>query len=130
MSLAGSYVLQDATEAYEFLVPQTVWDEQPLGDGLDGVPAFNAYRIHTWRWTTLSQDEMSKLTAFQTRQQNGTSGWLYIETEPYDPACNTSRYGTVTYTDTKIKSVTRDRGFPNYENVTITFEILVTGAET
>jgi hypothetical protein len=130
MSSSGSYRLQDVTEAYEFPVPQATWADQPLGDGLDGVPALNAYRLHTWRWQVLSTEEMAKLVLFQARQQSTASSWRYLETDPYDPACNTSRYGTVTYTDVTIKSIVRDRGFPNYENVTIVFEVLVTGTET
>lgn len=124
MASGGYYVLTDSTESITFPAPVTAWPEQVLGDGLDGVPVFNAYRIHTWAWTSLPEDYLQKLAAFQTRQQAGTL-LTTIETDEYDPADDCVQYRTVEYTDVRIKNLNRERGYGVYNSPTMTFEILV-----
>lgn len=125
MTRGGSYVLHDSNSSYEFPSPVTSWAEQPLGDGLNGVPAINGYRLHTWRLTGLDEDEMALLTGFMNRQQLGTATGLEIETDPYNPECTTDAYRTEVFTDVQIKAVSRERGFGFWQNVSVVFEILV-----
>ena len=126
MATGGSYAVQDDSARQEFQSPVTSWSEQVLGDGLDGIPKLNAYRVHTWNFPGgLSEDEMAWLTGFQTRQQSGTSTWMELETDSYCPSCNEQIYRTTVYTDVVLKGISRTRGFPRWEGVTATFEVLV-----
>ncbi len=127
----GTYAIADSTEQVVFPVPITTWVEQDLGDGLNGIPVFNAYRLHTWRWSSLTEEYMAKLAAFQRRQQTNNTAPTAVETEPYDPLddCDGTghkgSYRTELYDDVRIKSLSRERGFSLYTNVMVTFEILV-----
>jgi hypothetical protein len=125
MASGGTYSLKDASDAHSFPAPVIVWREQILGGGLDGRPGLNAYRLLVWRWTGLDADDMGNLVGFQTRRQAGTTTWLEIETDPYDETCDDVSYRTVVYDDAVIKNITRERGYPNWQNVTATFEVLV-----
>ena len=125
MGAGGTYSIKDASNTHSFPAPVIAWREQILGGGLDGRPALNAYRLLVWRWTGLDADDMANLVAFQTRQQAGTSAWRELETDPYDETCDDVSYRTVTYDDVMIKNITRERGYPNWQNVTVTFEVLV-----
>lgn len=125
MASGGTYSIKDASGTYSFPAPVIAWREQIIGGGLDGVPGLNAYRLLVWRWAELGEDDMARLVAFQTRQQARTSAWRELETDPYDPTCDDVSYRTVTYDDVTIKAITRERGYPNWQNVTVTFEVLV-----
>ena len=56
MASGGSYILEDSTESVSFPAPITSWQEQLLGDGLNGIPALNAYRVLAWNWSSLPED--------------------------------------------------------------------------
>lgn len=118
------YSLWDTTNSHVFPVPVTDWTDQLLGEGLDGVPAINVYRLHTWTWPYLDEDDAAALAAFFQRQQLGTmlSG---IETDPYLPVGSpvASYPATVEYIDVRIKSVSRERGMGPYTSITAVFEI-------
>lgn len=125
MSSGGAYIIKDSTESQVFPAPTTEWQDQKQGEGLNGIPAFNAYRLHLWRFTGLDEDYMAELTAFQTRQQTNGAQPTSVETDPYDPRDDCEPYRTVVYTDVIIKSISRGRGYGMHDNVTVTFEILV-----
>jgi hypothetical protein len=125
MSSGGSYVIKDATESLAFPAPTTEWQDQKQGEGLNGLPAFNAYRLHIWRWSGLDENYMAKLAAFQTRQQTNTAQPTSVETDPYDPRDDCEEYRTAVYTDAIIKSIARGRGYGMHDNPSVTFEILV-----
>ena len=126
MPSGGSYVIKDGTESVAFPAPvTTIWNEQVMGEGVNGVVALDAYRAHTWRWANLPEEYQAKLTAFQTRQQTGNAGPTSIETDAYDAPDNCEPYRTTVYTDVVIRSITRERGLGMYAGTTITFEILV-----
>ena len=118
------YALWDSTAYYTFPVPIVDWTDQLLGEGLNGVPAINAYRLHTWTWPFLDEDDIARLAAYYRRQQLGTplDG---IETDPYNPEEDPTTL-IREYTDVRIKSLSRERGPGPYTSVTISFEILVT----
>jgi hypothetical protein len=119
---AGAYRVNDT----DFPVPVTSWDEQPIAAGLNGIPVLSSYRIHSWRWDQLESHWAELLYSLFNTQQAGNAQLDSIETDPYDATGANLDYGTEIYTDAIIQSVgARTRGFPMYDDVTVTFEVYV-----
>lgn len=117
---AGAYRIN----SIDLPVPITSWEEQPIASGLNGIPILSSYRRHTWRYDQLESYYAELLYNLFNTQQSGNSQLDSIETDPYDASGALDTYGTTTYTDAIIQSVgARTRGMPNYEDVTIVFEV-------
>lgn len=109
-----------------FPAPATSWEDQPIAAGLNGIPINAAYRIHNWNWSSLDGEIAEMVFAKFEAQQAANSQLNELETDPHDASLATERYGTTTYTDFVIRSVSpRNRGLPFYDNVTITFEVYI-----
>ncbi len=120
------YSLRDDSDAFEFPAPMTSWTEQPLGEGLDGLPGLNAYRLHNWEFPGgLEEDVFARMGDFHSRQQARTSTFLILSTDRYNPeGCDDGGQQTTEYSDVIIKGVKRSRGMPQWD-VTVVFEVLV-----
>ncbi len=110
----------------DFPVPTTRWEEQPIAPGLDGIPILTSYKIHTWNWPFLIGEVAETLfSLFDSQQSSGTPP-LILETDPYDGSLADETYGTQTYLDFTMLSLSaRTRGLPFYDDVTVTFEVYV-----
>lgn len=110
----------------EFPAPITDWDEQTIEGGLNGIPVNSSYRIHRWDFGELHADLAELIYSLYGSQQNGNSQLNQLETDPYDGSGANDSYGTTTYTDFIIVSVsTRQRGYPHFQSVSVTFEVFV-----
>ena len=110
----------------DFPVPTTSWGEQAIGTGLDDFPINNSYRIHIWQLGDLPGDIAEQLFAAYDTQQTNRVGPSVLETDPYDGTGADLDYGTEEYSDVRIQSINpRTRGLPNYSNMQVTFEVLV-----
>jgi len=126
MAVGGSYRIESTLLNKEFQAPVSAWTEQQVSIGLNGIPINTGYRIHTWNLNSLiGCDHTDLMTLFETQQDNNTQ-LTEIETDAYNSSEANERYGTTVYTDFVILSIEpKQRGFPLYENVTVTFEIFV-----
>lgn len=110
----------------EFPAPQTEWEEQTIEGGLNGLPINSSYRKHRWALGELHAALAELLYSLYSDQQIGNNQLAELETDPYDASQGTDTYGTTVYTDFVITSVSqRRRGYPNYQDVTIEFEVYV-----
>lgn len=118
----GNYRIDDTF----FPVPATSWEDQAIAVGLNGIPINASYKLHTWNWSSLDGEIAQLVFAKFDSQQSSGAQLNELETDPYDASLATERYGTTTYTDFVIRSISpRSRGLPFYDNVSITFEIYI-----
>jgi hypothetical protein len=120
---AGTYRINDTV----FPAPvSTRWEEQELGSALDGRSKLSQYKIHVWNFPTMESYYAILAFGLYDDQQSGTPITV-LETDPYDATLSIEHYGTQTYTDVVITNISaRVRGLPNYDDVSIIFEVLVT----
>lgn len=123
MASGGAYRI----DAEEFPAPITEWSVQVIGPKLNGLPALNSYYIHTWTWPSggIEACDMERLlNKFYEQNASGQLGAL--ETDPHDADEALEHWGTRIYSDFIIQAVTPvRREFPQYANVTVTFEVYV-----
>lgn len=108
-----------------FPAPATNWEDQVLGQALDGFPIINSYRIHTWSWATVVGEDFENLASIIDTQMSTRTPVSALETDPYDASGASEDYGTFVYTDFIIQPINRQRGLPEYEDVTVQFEVYV-----
>lgn len=121
MAQGGTYRINSV----DFPAPQTAWEEQQLGDGLDGIPILGSYRIHRWRWSQLDGGEAASVYSLFNTATAGRDA-VTLETDPYDASLASSKYGTYEYQDVIVKSVSRrQRGLPNYSDIEVAFEVYI-----
>ena len=127
MASGGAYRIESSTLNKEFPAPEsTVWNEQLIADGLNGIPVNTSYKVHLWNLRNLEGCDYEDLATLFQSQQNANSQLIALETDPYDASGADMKYGTATYVDFIIKSIDpRTRGLPLYENVIVTFEVHV-----
>lgn len=121
-SIYGNYRIDELF----FPVPATQWEEQPIAAGLNGLSINSSYKLHHWNWSNLDA-ELAK-TVFQRFDalQSAGSQPSVIETDPYDAGLSDEKYGTKVYSDVIIRALSpRSRSLPFYDNISITFEVLV-----
>ncbi len=126
MASGGSYRIESTTINKEFFPAETSWEEQPIASGLNGILVNSGYKLLNWNLEDVLGSDFDDLASLFDNQQSNNSQLSEVETDPYpaDLACNP--YGTVTYTDFVILSISpRTRGLPNYKNVQVSFEVFV-----
>lgn len=124
MATGGTYRIQSTTLNKEFFAPvSTEWSEQPIANGLNGVPVNSGYKNHVWNLEDLLGSDFDDLAALFDEQQSGNAQLSVLETDPYPADLSCDPYGTVKYTDFFIRNITRTRGLPNYLSVTVEFEV-------
>jgi hypothetical protein len=123
IAIAGAYRINSV----DFPAPEsTSWEEQPIASGLNGITIDSSYVIHRWNWAMLDGETAQNLFTLVDLQQDGNAQLTSVETDPYDASGATEVYGTTVYTDFVIKEMSpRTRGLPNYDDVTVIFEIYV-----
>ena len=125
-NLHGNWRIKSSTLEVLFPAPLTAWQEQPIAAGLNGIPVNSSYRQHTWQWSQLESYWANLLFELFEDQQEANSALEVLETDPYDASLALSTYGTQEYTDFVILNVSnRTRGLPNYDDVTVIFEVYV-----
>ena len=103
-----------------------MWDEQTIADGLNGIVVNSSYKVHTWNFGSMEGCDFEDLMTLFQSQQDANSQLIEMETDPYDATGADMKYGTSTFTDFLIKSVSpRTRGQPLYDSVTVVFEVFV-----
>jgi hypothetical protein len=126
MATGGTYRIQSTTLNKEFPAPvSTEWSEQPISNGLNGVPVNSGYKNLVWNLEDLLGSDFADLAALFDEQQDNNSQLSELETDPYPSDLSCDPYGTVTYSDFFIRNITRTRGLPNYIGVTVEFEVWV-----
>lgn len=127
MASGGSYRIKSSTLNKEFKqLPGTSWEEQEIGQGLNGIPINNSYKVHTWNFDSMLGCDYEDLAALFNSQQSANSQLTEMETDPYDATGADMEYGTTVYDDFFIVSISpRQRGLPHYENITVVFQIYV-----
>jgi hypothetical protein len=125
MATGGTYRIQSTTLNKEFFAPpETSWDEQPIGGGLNGIPVNSGYKIHTWNFENMLGSDFDDLAALFDEQQSGNAQLSSLETDPYESDLSCDKYGTKSYSDFVILNIApRTRGLPLYQNVNVTFEV-------
>jgi hypothetical protein len=123
----GAYRIQSSTLNKEFQAPEsTIWTEQPIADGLNGVVINSSYKLHTWSFSNMEGCDFEDLMTLFASQQNNNTQLTAMETDDYTAVRQDARYATTTYTDFLIKDVApRTRGQPLYESVQVVFEVFV-----
>ena len=120
MAIGGTYRINNN----EFPAPITNWTEQLIAGGLNAIPILSLYRIHTWQWSELSGEIVETLFGLFESQQSANAQLAALETDPYDATGAELAYGTTAYIDFIIQSLSpRRRGLPQYQDVTVTFEV-------
>lgn len=115
-----------AVNGQDFPAPITSWREQPIVNGVNGIPINSSYRQHVWQYSQLESVYAAYLYSLHAIQQTGNSQLDSLETDPYDASGANESYGTVGYTDIIIVELSeRTRGMPMYDDVTIVFEVYV-----
>lgn len=121
-SIFGSYRINTTY----FPSPESQWDEQSIAPGLNGIPINSSYKIHTWNFDKLDATLAELLYALWQSQQDDNTQLNTLETDPYDATGGNLKYGTTEYSDFVIQTIgNRHRGFPNYEGVSVIFEVYV-----
>lgn len=124
MASGGTYRIQSSSLNKTFIAPIASWDEQLITPGLNAIPVNSGYRIHRWEFSSLEGCDFEDLATLFESQQSGNAQLSELETDPYDAKLVTEQYGTETYIDFIITSIDpRTRGLPQYENVTVVFEV-------
>ncbi len=127
MASGGSYRIESTSLNKSFPMPESsAWEEQNIAAGLNGLPVNSGYRTHTWSFDSLLGSDFDDLATLFDSQQSNNAQLSEMETDPYpaDLSCNT--YGTTTYSDFIILSISpRTRGLPHYESVQVVFEVFV-----
>ncbi len=123
MASGGTYRVNTT----EFVAPPTTaWEEQVIANGLNGIPIDNGYRLHRWNLGEMLGCDFEDLATLKDLQQANNAPLSTLETDPYTAEGVSEVYGTVAYTDFTIVSIApRTRGLPNYQNVTVIFEVYV-----
>lgn len=125
-SVFGNYRIKSSTTEVIFPVPTTNWQEQPISAGLNGIPFISSYRTHVWNWSQLEPFWANKLFELFKEQQSNNSQLTTLETDEYDAGQALESYGTVEYMDFVILDISnRTRGLPNYDDLSVTFEVYV-----
>jgi hypothetical protein len=108
-------------------VPETaVWTEQPIANGLNGIPVNSGYKIHTWNFENMEACDFGDLMTLFASQQDGNSQLVEFETEDFSADLSREVYSTVVYTDFVILNVSpRTRGLPLFESVAVVFEVFI-----
>lgn len=107
-------------------VPQTTWEDQVMGAGLNGIPINSSYRLLRMTWSSLEAEIAKEIYAKFEEQQSTGLPLSVLETDPYGAELANDRYATKIYTDFIIVSISpRERGLPFYNNVTLTAEVHV-----
>jgi hypothetical protein len=126
MASGGTYRIESTTLNKEFPSPvSTEWIEQPIGNGLNGVPVNSGYKSHVWNLESLLGSDFDDLAALFDEQQSNNAQLSALETDPYPADLSCDPYGTTEYSDFFIRNITRTRGLPNYLGVTVEFEVFV-----
>ncbi len=127
MASGGAYRIESTSLNREFQAPETTdWSEQPIADGLNGIPVNSGYKLHTWNFGSMEGCDFEDLMTLFQSQQDANSQLTEMETDPYDATGADLKYGTSTFTDFLMKSVApRTRGQPLYDSVTVVFEVFV-----
>jgi hypothetical protein len=121
MSKGGTWRINNIV----FPMPNTRWEEQVIGAGLNGLPILGTYRLHTWNWPFILGEFAEQLFSLFDLQQTGNSQLSALETDPYD-ASQTYNYNTIVYTDFTIINISsRTRGMPFYDDLSVVYEIYV-----
>lgn len=122
MASGGTYRIDNI----EFPAPITTWDDLPIAPGLNGIPFLSSYMRHVWRFSTLESCRMDDLRSRFAAQNAANSQLTTLETDPHDASGGDDIYGTRTYTDFQVLSVSPvTRGMPEYDDVTVVFEVYV-----
>ena len=120
--LHGTYKIN----SQDFPVPITVWTEQPVASGLNGIPINSNYKRHTWQFSQLESQYAEYLYSLFASQQTGNAQLSSLETDPFDATGANKGYGTSEYTDFVILEVgSRTRGLPMYDDVSVEMEVFV-----
>lgn len=125
MASGGSYRIESASLNKEFPAPDTTsWEEQPIAGGLNGLPINSGYKVHQWSFSNMLGSDFDDLAALFDEQQDNNSQLVALESDPYESDLTCEDYGTVTYSDFIIQSISpRTRGLPLYQSVTVVFEV-------
>jgi hypothetical protein len=124
MASGGTYRIDD----WESPAPvETDWPDSDdvIDDGLNGIPIKSDYKVHTWNIGSLEGCDFESLADKVDSQQSNNSQLSELETDPYNASLADTAYGTETYTDFIIRPLNRRRGLPLYENVQVTFVVMV-----
>ena len=127
MASGGTYRIESTTLNKSFQAPETTqWQEQPIANGLNGIPINTSYKLHIWNISNMLGCDFEDLAALFDGQQSANAQLVEMETDPYDATGADEVYGTSTFTDFIIQNIApRTRGLPFYDDVTVTFEVFV-----
>ena len=127
MASGGTWRIQGASLNKEFPAPnETSWSEQAIASGLNGIGINASYKIHEWNIGEMLGSDFDDLASLFDEQQSNNSQLTELETDPYPSDLSCNSYGTTTFTDFVILSISpRTRGLPHYQSVTVSFEVFV-----